>query len=171
MIDPLKLVPGWAWLLALGVATTVAVALQLTLANERADHARTQAQHARQLQQLAESARDTTAKWLQAYAAHSKQLQELSDANRSEQARHARTAAALRADNGQLRDAIASYAARRGDPAADTVAACQARADRLGSLLVESLQLQVEVTGAAEHHAADARTLYDGWRRLAEVTP
>ena len=81
----------------------------------------------------------------------------------SERTSSQRTAAGLRGELDQLRVAAADYAAGGGTGADDTATACRERAAALGRLLVDGVQLQDELAGAAEDHAAGVRALLRGW--------
>lgn len=80
----------------------------------------------------------------------------------SEKARNERRLADARATSDLVRDTIAEFA-RGQQPSSDTVAAASERAAELGRLLGESVQLQAELAGAAEDHAASVRALLNAW--------
>jgi hypothetical protein len=63
----------------------------------------------------------------------------------------------------------AGYTPGGGGPSADTLAACQHRADTLGSVLAESLRVQEELANDAESESANVRGLLTAWPR--EVIP
>jgi hypothetical protein len=80
----------------------------------------------------------------------------------SEKARNERRLADARATSDLVRDTIAEFA--RGQQSGDdTAASISERAAELGRLLGESVQLQTELAGAAEDHAASVRALLNAW--------
>lgn len=80
----------------------------------------------------------------------------------TERARNARRLADAAATSDLVRDQLAEFA--RGQQSGDdTAAAASERAAELGRLLGESVQLQAELAGAAEDHAASVRALLNAW--------
>lgn len=75
-----------------------------------------------------------------------------------------------RTERDGLRDQITDFA-RRGDPAADTVAACRNRAQALGSLLDEALRVGEESAGDGESCEAGIRALLSAWPRSVDGVP
>lgn len=85
----------------------------------------------------------------------------------TERARNERRLADARATSDLVRDQLSEFS--RGQQSGDdTAAAASERASQLGSLLGESLQLQAELAGAAEDHAASVRALLKAWPTTKE---
>lgn len=86
--------------------------------------------------------------------------QEAANARAATQVQVANTRAAFRADADGLRGKLADSLSGRG-ATEDSLAACQQRAAAAGNLLADGLQVQADLAGAAESHAADVRAVLD----------
>jgi hypothetical protein len=143
-MNPLDLIPRWVLLLALAAAGIFAGAQTIRLSSEQADHATTKAEHAAQLQVLAENAREAEKKARAEEQRRTAEVQKAAD--EAEQARlSAQADAAAARDVGQrLRAQLAALTANhRGatgnpnaprpgpaaDPTADLLADVQRRLD------------------------------------------
>jgi hypothetical protein len=84
--------------------------------------------------------------------------QDALNARASAQAQVASVAAAFRADSDGVRNALS--VALRGS-SGDSLAACEQRSARAGDLLADGLRVQIQLAGAAESLAADARAVRD----------
>lgn len=134
------------------------------LAQARTDHAEQVAEWNRLAAAGAQRALTITAQWQQQAEKARGDL----DDERERNAALAADIVVLRATVGGLRGDLAAYAAGTG--AADTVAACRARAETLASLLAEGSELLAEggnlLAEAARAHddrAAEVRALIAAW--------
>jgi hypothetical protein len=110
-MNPLDLIPRWVLLLALAAAGIFAGAQTIRLSSEQDDHATTKAEHAAQLQVLAENAREAEKKAREEEQRRTAEVQKAAD--EAEQARLAAQAdAAAARDVGQrLRAQLAALTA------------------------------------------------------------
>lgn len=96
--------------------------------------------------------------------------EEADHARQSERDAAAAAAAGFAAERGRMRNQLTAYAAGPASGsglAVDTVAAASKRAQTLGLLLDQSLQLQEELAADAESANADARALLSAWPKVA----
>lgn len=106
-------------------------------------------------------------------AADAKRVKEAQDAQIRNQAdidRMARELARMRLQRDGLLDTIAAYAAGRAEGEADTLAACNTRAQALGGLLGEALRASEEGAADGERCNNDLRTVLNAWPRGASVS-
>lgn len=99
------------------------------------------------------------------------QLVEANHALQVEKDRGAAAAAGQRAADERVRHVIATYAGGGGQPPAPACAPERERAETLGDLLAEDLQLQDELAEAAEGASADVRALLAAWPRSQRSGP
>lgn len=113
----------------------------------------------------AAAARDAEHTFRQLEQALTARIQEAQNALTVERAASHKVVVALnraRTERDGLRDQITDFA-RRGDPAADTVAACRDRAQALGALLDEALRVGEESAGDGESCEAGLRAMLKAW--------
>ena len=162
----LDLIPRWVLLLAMAGLGALAGWQTLALNAEEAAHAQTRAHHSEQVAKSALATADAEREQRRIESRRASLAQEIANDRLRLDASHRAAVASLRRDADGLRQQLADFAARPSDAGGDPEAACLARAATLGDLLAESVRLQVELAGAAEDHAADARSLYEGWQAL-----
>lgn len=151
----LKLIPGNFLAEVLGFLVETAFIVGLTWHFVGAHYElKEQAVAAAQIQvNLAQSEKNRT---LETQLAQAKQ--DTQDALTSAQSQIASISTAFNSDTGRVRSALAI--ALRGT-ASDSLAACESRSSKAGDLLANGLRVQVELAGAAESLAADARAVHD----------
>lgn len=161
-MNPLSLVPSWAWLAALVAVLALSGVQTVRLSSVKAEFAGEQLERANERALHEEVARETLQKHLAAQAEHARQTQELTDdfEKQISALRNARAADAATA--GRLRDQIAEFAAG-GRRAGDTDAvACQRAGDRLrtvGGLLGEGADLVIEGRQIIQRRDAEVNRL------------
>jgi Flp pilus assembly protein TadB len=154
---------------ALGAAALAMAALAgwqtYQRASDRAGHAADRAAWAEERQQAATKALADSTRY-RAIETHLEDVRnEATHVLTQTRAELGARADAHRADADGLRKPIAAFAAgpANSGAAADSAATCRADAATLGALLVDGVRLQGELAGAAEHHAAEVRSLLDAW--------
>lgn len=104
------------------------------------------------------------------------QVQKGQDEIQAAQIRNDAVLASARAQLASVRATLYSFASGAsgsGGAAADTVAACQHRANALGDVLAEGLRVQAELANDAESESAKVGGLLDAWpqQRADALTP
>lgn len=152
----LRMVAAAALAAALGVQTLRIAHLQERLAVQ-------QSQYSKAAQAAAEMQAKTEAEYRKREASLQSKVDEASNELSTEKAKNSRALAAAMRDADSLRQRLSAYAAGPVDTSADTIAACRARADRLGLGLAAVLRDYAEATDDAEIGAAHTRALLRAW--------
>lgn len=157
----LTLIVGGLLLAALGTQTWRLHSEQTKTAETEATLQKTIARQAIELQASTKVALDASEKNRKLEATLASQAQENEHARQQDRLVSTRIADALRADNRLLHTTLANYAAPSGSAGdSDSVNACRERAATLGSLLDQSMRVQIDGADDAEGLAADARSLF-----------
>jgi hypothetical protein len=173
---PAALIAFAALVSLLGVQTWRLHSTQADAAKARAETSDVRSQWAQQAAAGASAAAAASDRYRAIEAQMNQTRQEAEDARHHDQENSARFAAGLAAERDRMRHQLAAYAAGTsggGSAASDTVAAARVRAETLGLLLEQSVQLQDELAGDAEAANADIRALLAAWPRPrgVEVAP
>lgn len=152
----IRMVAAAALAAALGVQTLRIAHLQERLAVQ-------QSQYSKAAQEAAEMQSKTEAEYRKREAALQSKVDEASNELNTEKSKNSRALAAALRDADSLRRRLSAYAAGPVDAAADSVASCRDRADRLGLGLAEVLRDYAAATSDAESGAAHARALLRAW--------
>lgn len=167
----------WAELALAGVLVSATGAQTWRLHTSQADAATAKAATALVAQKWAEQVAAGTRAAFEASeknraleAQFTRQAQEAKDARDHDLQANARVVAGLATQRDELRNKLTAFArggSGGGGLTDDTVAAARARAEALGDVLAEALRAEEDATADAEDAAADARSLYDGWKRIS----
>lgn len=152
----LRMVAAAALAAALGIQT-----LRIAYLHERL--AIQQSQHTTAIKNAAEMQAKTEAEYRKREASLQSKVDEASNALHTEKTKNSRALADALRDADSLRKRLSAYAAGPAEPAADSVASCRDRANRLGVGLVEVLRDYAAATADAESGAAHTRALLRAW--------
>lgn len=143
----LKVIPDWAYWIAIGVLTAAVGAQQVRVANAHTELAQEKSARAIETQQRTQLALDHSETLRLKERQHAAATQQKDEAHAAELLAAKTAGAADRADAQRMRNKLAAFTSATTRPGETDAAACQRVKDRLprvGALLAEGIELEAE---------------------------